>query len=422
MTQGWRSFLSRELDVSVVRRGLAGSFLLGVALALNLGLLLLANEVLPLENYGIFYLGISMVNVMTAPSMVISLAFAHHSAQMRATGRHDEADAAFHRYFRRTLAVGLPAAAIVLAALLAVSAMDGPGRMAIAAIVVGIAFLSYLADTFRAHLIGCSRQFAVGLYLLGWTGARLTFGAAALLAAGTALAGLAGILVATLLLLAVSWRLVAPPAGAAAVSEEFGNVLHGRFLAWLAFLNLLPYVDLGIAYLILDKTAFGAYTAAATLPRAALLLAGPIIQTALPLALAGSGRGRQRVALRGWMATAFVTGLTGLSIAVTAHTAGDGRLLNGADTVAVAALCLSTLSASLLRYSATLDLANGRLTVTAGWAIGFFAVSAWCLIAPPATPADLAIRFAIAGTVLVGCHLALGAMWFRHKKRVTAEE
>src|SRR5262249_11039958 len=216
----------------------------------------------------------------------------------------------------------------------------------------------YLFEMVRAALQGMLDFFAYSMAWIGWRALQFVLAAAGLLFLRSAWAGIAGILLATVLAMLVLVMVVFRRASRTAPVSTPGTSGSFRVTGALPFLIeygmfiLVTNFDVLIAYLILTNDQLGVYSASSILPKAIVTATLPITQVMLPvMSVAGGEWQPRRNALL--KALGLCSSLSALGVLVL--TAGGELICNDrfgirfCSTGLLATLALSAIPLALLR-------------------------------------------------------------------------
>lgn len=284
----------KSMRHSVIRRSLYVSLFYVAGHAFYYLLILLANSRLEPADFGRFYLGWAILNIVAAPGAVLTLALSGHFAEVHRT--HDLAKVV--SALRATLTTLFPWLLAVTAAaeimLLFSGAALGSDAVVMVALLPLTALSSVLVDAVRAVFQGALQFVWFGASWLLWCIGQFAFGAVLLLLTGAPWAVFLGMLAANCLtlvfVLVAVWRL-----GATAVRGGDGPTAQPQFAAQslryiapfctaLGAFVVLNYADVIVAYFTLSGSELGAYAASAVLPKAIVTATQPVSQVILPVA------------------------------------------------------------------------------------------------------------------------------------------
>jgi len=314
----------RSKKHSVVRRSLRLSLFTFPGIILNLGLLYVATILLDRGSFGIFYLSITLVNILFAPSLIINLFY------IRTFIEHLEKFGQAAATLAIKKIIGIVARWAVCVALLAFAPLFFFGERYglhpwVSVLIVAIVLSSYIADCLRVAFQGMHQFSTLGMYSLSWMGLRFVFGVVGILIFHSAVGGLSGILISAPVIFLVFYlhhfRL-------GSVSEAGNTTVHLPSIARIAPLGVsyaiftvLIYHDIVLAYLLLDTESLGVYSASSVLPKGIMMMAMPILQVFFPTVIGSKG---SRMIIMYIVAKGFVATLTAtLLVAAILHTASD---------------------------------------------------------------------------------------------------
>ena len=274
---------------SIIRRSLAVMVFHVAGHGFNYLLLATTNRMLAPELFGLFYLSISLINVLGTPGLVLAMSLAQRFAGLSlAKG----SDAVIHD-LNRTLLFYVKwggAAALVGAVALAVAGRFlGVESFAIVILIPAVAYAEVMFEIIRACLQGLQRFTWFGVSWVIRCIAQYAFAVAALYLFHSVWAGLSGFLIATALMnLGVRSILPARPSGPVGgqgrddAQLPWGAALLPQVSAYGLF-TLLANLDVLLGYLLLSHEQLGVYAASSILPKAIVTVTLPVAQVLLPV-------------------------------------------------------------------------------------------------------------------------------------------
>ena len=385
----------------------------------NYLLLVTANWMLAPAVFGVFYIGISLSNVMLAPGLVVALIFAQRFAGIAAEAGVTAVGGELRRILRAGLAVG-GALAVVVAAILALfGALLGIDTFIIVVLVPAISLASFLFETIRAAFQGSQR---FSWFSGGWVvRCALQFGmaTAGLYYVGTAWAGLAGLVAANVvtgvaMLLATSPRseAVAPPSQALPRLERIMPLMLGYGLY-----TLLVNADILFAYLLLDRRQLATYAASSILPKAIVTATLPVAQILMPVMVAQANAAEStRLSVRKAVIAVTLLAILGAAVLELAgEVACGGRFgLRSCEVDLLNVLALTAIPLCLLRVLVVSNLAVDRSWRPLLQAV-VLALVASLAIGLRGGPRDLAVIYLLACTGGVLLYIVAGVVARRRR-------
>jgi len=357
-------FYARSWDQSIVRRSLVLFALIAPAIFLNFLLLYVASQILLPESFGIFYLSITTINILFAPSAVLNFVYMRYIAKTKV---QDGLSAAFVAINYITRIVYKWGGLFSIATFLFLSSLaywlDVQSFFVILLITL-IAYTSYIADVGRAALMALQRVLYFGLYSASWMAARFILGLAGIYFIGTVWSALTGILFSGILVFLVFFlRLPHHDKEVSAVHAHLPRPLtimpvalgYGLFAA-------LSHVDLFVTYLLVDNHGLGIFSSSALLPKAILVLTFPIVQMLFPILVIDTGVARLRfiMLVKGVIATLIAAGTVALIInMVSNHLCGGFLGIPQCSHSLLTTMLLSILPLSVLRVLVVAQIARG---------------------------------------------------------------
>jgi O-antigen/teichoic acid export membrane protein len=289
----------------VIRRSLLVGAVFVLGHLFHYALMLAANRILDPGTFGRFYTAISLLNVLLTPATVLSFMFAQHFSTVFSAAGAGAVVGELRLLLRQHLAGGGLAGLAGTLALLLVAAFLGANALMLLVLVPGVALAVYLFELSRAALQGMLDFVLYSAFWIGWRAFQFVLALVALFLTGAAWAGMAGILVATVLSTVLLLALVlrrgtaeATPASPEPGWPPFRVAPALPFAAEYGFFVLVTNLDILIAYLVLPNDALGAYSATSLLPKAIVTATQPVSQVMLPVMnLSGSEVNLRRAAM-----------------------------------------------------------------------------------------------------------------------------
>lgn len=280
-----RSLLTARYHTSIVRRVAVLSIFVGPAFLANLLVYYFTAQILSPENFGLFYVAVTIGNVAFSGSLVLNIFFTRYLAQFSAMHAGDAVSAM--RRIQRVVAFW--GAVIALAALVLLAALSrslGTQSPLVVLLILADTYVSYLADLGRAFLQSRKQTLRLGFYTLGWMCLRLFFCALASASLGTVWAAMLGCACGPAVVFIGFQFLLAR----AAHSERQTGGKPTKPPELPAFVALLPVafgygllmvisnLDILLIYFLLKESEMGVYSASSVLPKGILVVTMPVSQ------------------------------------------------------------------------------------------------------------------------------------------------
>ena len=302
---------------SIVRRSLAVMVFYVAGHGFNYLLLATTNRMLEPELFGLFYLSISLINVLGTPGLVLAMSLAQRFAGLSSAAGSDAVIHDLNRVLLFYVKWGSAAALAGAAALAVAGRFLGVESFAIVILIPAVAYAEVMFEIIRACLQGLQRFTWFGMSWVIRCVAQYTFAVAALYLFDSVLSGLSGFLVATVLVnLGVRSILPARP------SAPVGDKGRDGQLPWrteilpqvsaYGLFTLLANLDVLLGYILLSHEQLGVYAASSILPKAIVTVTLPVAQVLLPVVAVRYQAGESsRWAIVKAVMTVFVLGSCG---------------------------------------------------------------------------------------------------------------
>jgi O-antigen/teichoic acid export membrane protein len=292
------SFGNRE--ASVIRRSLWVTFFFLLGHLCYYCLIVLANRQLTPADFGRFYTGWTILNILFAPGAIFVLLLSGYFATAFRSGHQAAVLAALWQTARQ---IAAPTALVVLlceGGLILGGRVFGIDAFSLASLLPLTAVMSFMVEVLRAAYQGQMQFTRYGIYWTAWCGLQLLLGAVGIFLFKAPWAVFAGMLAANvvfLALLAVNLQRQVPAGG---LPEWHERLTLKQFLPLCGSLVgsvILINIDVLVAYLTFSPAVNGVYAASAFLSKVIITATQPIVQIMIPLiAHADSGStGRQRL-------------------------------------------------------------------------------------------------------------------------------
>jgi O-antigen/teichoic acid export membrane protein len=280
IAQRFRSLLTSYYHASIVRRTAVLMIFVGPAFLANLLVYFFTARILTPENFGLFYVAITIGNVAYSGSLLLNIFFTRYLVEIGAT--HADDLVAATRSIQRV--VGIWGAILSLAGFVLLTALSqslGVQSILVVLLIVLDTYTAYLADLGRAYLQSRQQTWQLGSYTFIWMALRLVLCVLGAALFGTVWAALLGSALAG----ALSF------AGFQFVLAHASIATRHDALRLPAFANLIPTVlgygllilisnldILLIYFLIPDGAAIGIYSASSVFPKGILMVTMPVSQ------------------------------------------------------------------------------------------------------------------------------------------------
>jgi len=352
---------------SIIRRSATVLAFTIPGLLLNLLLIYLAAGQLDAEDFGVFYVSISIANILVAPSLMLSMFYSRHFVAVAVSDGWAGAVAAFQLCTRRILRWGLCLCLVMLIVLIGFGFLTGVTSFTVIVLIVLISYGAYFGDSMRAVLQSLQSFTALGAFGFVWMALRFIFGGGAILTFGTVTAGLFGLFLAGLVVFIVGyWLLTRDPRSLARikfVEDPSLKTVPAFFLSY-GFFIIIVYLDVLLAYLTLDHIALSAYSASAVLPKGIVVATVPVVQVFFTTFLFSKGEVvslKSAILFKSFALTTLLSGgAIALLILLPEPFCGGRYGISFCQTDAMAMIALSTLPLCVLRVLVLTQLARGQ--------------------------------------------------------------
>ena len=418
----FRSLFTKYYHASLVQRAIVLMAFVGPAFLANLLVYFFTARILSAEDFGIFYVSITIVNVLYSGSLLLSIFLTRYLVQVGTTNFDDMVGAT--RKIQRVVGLwGVPLSVAAFVVLTALSGSLGVQSVLVVLLIILDTYASYLADIGPAFLQSRQQTWQLGGYTLVWMLLRLAlsvlgaalFGTVWAALLGSALAGIscfAGFQV-ILARSAVPERREIPklPAFATLIPVVLGYGL----------LTVVSNLDVLLSYFLLKDAAIGVYSASSVFPKGILMVTMPVSQL-LFAAMLGDYQSeeafRTTVRTTVWVIGALTAGAAAAIWLLSPWLCGGGFGLNLCAPIPLHVLLISAIVLSMLRMTVLLEFVRHR-----DWLILslLFPTLAYLVVAFRSNPdvGTMAVQFAIFTATALAFFTAiqLGSGLWRHAAR-----
>jgi O-antigen/teichoic acid export membrane protein len=401
-----------KLRHSIIRRSLGVVTVYVCGHAFNYLLLITTNRFLAPEVFGLFYICVSLINILVTPGLTVVWSLAQRLSVIATEGARSAVLAELWRNLRLLLGWGIVVAAAISAALLLFGRVLGVDSLIIIPFIPAIALASILVEMVRGAFQAVQRFAWFSATWILWCALQYCFATAGLLLVGTVWSGLVGLLLAATVIAVLGWVILVRAAGAmpeSSVASSAGMPLDLGGLAPLVggygLFTLFVNLDVLVAYFLLDRQQLGAYVASSLLPKAIVTATLPVAQVLMPVVVARAKAAQStRPSLLKALLAVIVLATTGALVL----NLGGGLVCNSRLGLRFCDFGLMmTLAAAAVPLCALRVLVVADLALSANWrpllqllGILLVAVPAALLHAGPARLAALYLHAAAAVTLL----------------------
>lgn len=269
---------------SVIRRTVILSSLVLPGFAANFFVYFFSAELLPADQFGLFYVALTIGNVLYSGSNILNAFLTRHLVRVgETTGRDTIAPTAL-RLERHIMFIGAILSSLLFLSFLVATKQIGVQSPIIILLIVLDAYAAYVTDLGRVLLQSLRKTVALGFYTTGWMLLRFGLCIAAIMLFHTVWAALSGIVLSTAVVFAVfhAWIL--------RVTRGYPDsgplTLHLLTLLPAAtgygLMVLVSNLDVLFGYFVLGETDLGVYSASSVFPKAALVVITPLLQMLIP--------------------------------------------------------------------------------------------------------------------------------------------
>lgn len=357
--------LKHRYDNSIIRRtSLLVAFIIPAFLA-NLLVHYFATQMLSPQNFGVFYVAITLTNVLFSGSTLLHITYIRHLIQVDHDFDRNVLVATMYKIQRSITFWGMIISLCLFFLLLLIGKSIGIRSTLLMILIIADTYVSYLADLGRVYLQSVHRVVHLGSYTLLWMGIRLLLCVLGIYWIGTAWAALAGSTLAAIIIyvglqayLAREKRASIPVAPPLPSLKTLGYVFLGY-----GFLTIISNLDIFLAYFVLDEKAVGSYSSSSVFPKGILMVITPLIQMLFGVMVAGSISEKvfRKMVRKSYAVVFALTVSGGLFVGIFKPWMCGGRWgLHLCNSDILILLLISTIPLSLLRIAVVLDFVHQK--------------------------------------------------------------
>jgi O-antigen/teichoic acid export membrane protein len=384
---------------SVIRRTLILCGLVLPGFAANFLVYFLTMQLLPADQFGLFYVALTIGNVLYSGSNILNAFLTRHLVQIGRASGGAAIVPATRRLERQIAFIGALLSTLLFLALLVVAKQISVQSPIIILLVILDVYTAYVADLGRVLLQSQRKTVALGCYTTAWMFLRLGLCIAGVVLLTTVWAALSGIVLSTVIVIAMLhlWllRATSPRHETAPVAPPLLTLLPAA--AGYGLMVLVSNLDVLYGYLVLGPTELSIYSASSVYPKAALVVITPLLQMLIPAMVGGVSSNRPFIAVAARIG-GVILALTAAGSALVwllADLLCGGRLgLKLCSPPILQILLISVVPLSLLRTLTLIEFARERELLLLWLVVPAIGYSLLVWISRPTMP-ELALGFAV---------------------------
>jgi O-antigen/teichoic acid export membrane protein len=272
--------LKNKLNESVVRRGLFFIAMVFFGFIFNYLLHYFASGALNLHEFGIFYESIVIVNLATVPAIVFGMYFTRYVANIK---DKEKASAEIINYISIIKRKGIKVLLVLILVIISISIFIKIKALLLYLIIVPVIYGSYLKEALISAFEAANKMVFTGVFIMSMLFLRFLFGVSFLIIGGTVWFGMLGIMVSYYLTFFIFYRYLAADgfSGAPNFKIELWNMKS--FILSFSVVSLIMYLDIVLAYFVLDAAELSMYASSSVLPKGLLLFTLPLTKVIYPM-------------------------------------------------------------------------------------------------------------------------------------------
>jgi O-antigen/teichoic acid export membrane protein len=269
---------------SIIRRTIILSGLVLPGFAANFFVYFFTAALLPADQFGLFYVALTIGNVLYSGSNILNAFLTRHLVRVGETMGRDAIAPTALRLERHIVLIGAILSTALFLSFLVATKQIGVQSPVIILLIVLDAYTAYVTDLGRVMLQGLRKTVALGLYTTGWMFLRFGLCIAGIMLFHTVWGALTGIVASAVVAFAVfhAWILRTTRGR----SDPGPLALHLFTLLPAAtgygLMVLVSNLDVLVGYFVLGETDLGIYSASSVFPKAVLVVITPLLQMLIP--------------------------------------------------------------------------------------------------------------------------------------------
>jgi hypothetical protein len=286
----FNSLLS-QLENSIIRRAIIFLFLVFFGFLFNYLLYFVAGKLLQKESFGIFYGSITLINITTAPSMILGMYFSRYLSQSLLANGIDSAIFGFRKYFGLVMKWGLLGSIISMLLIFPLKALTGIESSFLILILILAIYAAYITEAIRTGIEFQKKVIIAGVFTFIWCFTRAVFGISGLILFSTAWSGMVGIALSSIPVCFIFYLYLTSGHNHSVVSvSELNLDIPKLILFTISFglTALIMYLDIIIAYFLLVPAEFTTYSASSILPKSIIVFTMPLMKVLYPIIVSDS--------------------------------------------------------------------------------------------------------------------------------------
>lgn len=426
--QPFLKLIQHRYDSSVFRRTILLVAFIVPAFLANLFVHFFATRILTSQNFGVFYVAITLTNVLFSGSTLLHIVYTRYLIEVRQGEGPSYSIQAMLRIQRFIALWGGGLSGAIFIALLSFGKPFGIHSDLLILMVVLDTYISYLADLGRVYLQSVQKVLLLGTYTLVWMAIRLLLCLIGMKVYGTAWAVLLGSFLAGAIVF-IGFQIYLKFEG----KPETRTILPlpslrtlGSVFTGYGFVTVISNMDIFLAYFFLTAKDVGIYSASSVFPKGVLVVMTPLIQMLFGVMINGKIAEEEfrRIVRKSFGVVVALTTVGSLFIWLTTPwTCGGVWGLHLCDARTLSVLLLTVVPLSLLRIAVVLDYVHARdhLPLWLSLPVFIFLVVLW--MTKPSM-VDLANEFAVfsLGTLVFFLSIQKINAWYRNRVEMASFE
>lgn len=271
---------------SIVKKAILLLLLVAPAYLFNFAFLVFSQRILGTKDFGVFYTGLTMINILSGPAIILNLFYSKRITENLSLFGSNAAVSEFKDYVRHIMIWGSLVACPVTVLMCLTGFYFGVESITLVIVICLTSYCIYLTETTRAAYQGLKKFIALGIQTLAWMAVRFSLGILGLLSIGYVWAGITGVLLSALTIFLAGYYYLTSGSGKMDrrrrnLPFELRKMIY--FCLSYGFFILLMYIDVIAGYLVFKRSDLGIYSGACVIGKSMILITNPIVQVYFPV-------------------------------------------------------------------------------------------------------------------------------------------
>lgn len=283
--------MSTGYQNSVIRRTFLQAAIIVPGFAANFFIYFFAGRLLASDEFGLFYVALTLGNVLFSGSLILNVFFTRHLVHVIQLAGKDAAFHAIRKIEKVVILSGLVFSTLIFFGFSIISNYIGVQSRLVILLIILDAYTSFIADLGRVFFQAIGHSITLGLYTTIWMVLKLALCIGAIWMFNTVWAGLLGQVLSAVVMFTCFriWiTLSACNKPTSILSMPSPMTLLVPALGY-SMMIIVSNMDVLVSYFLLSANDLGVYSASSVFPKAILVVITPLLQMLFPM-MVGMGK------------------------------------------------------------------------------------------------------------------------------------